>query len=77
MNWANLWGYYTIIDDESSVCLTVDNTPPDITGSVSANPIKSGNTLKIKAFIDLNWYTPNDTANITATIFGKNSTYHF
>ncbi|NLJ37872.1 MAG: hypothetical protein GX432_03810 [Candidatus Atribacteria bacterium] len=61
-----------MIDDESSVCLTVDNTPPDISGSVSTNPIKSGDALKIKVFSNI-WYryTPDDTANITATIFGK------
>ncbi|NYB27176.1 MAG: hypothetical protein HVN34_07585 [Methanobacteriaceae archaeon] len=50
----------------------MDNTPPDISGSVSPNPIKSGDALKIKVFSNI-WYryTPDDTANITATIFGK------
>lgn len=61
-----------MIDDESSVCLTVDNTPPNISASVSPIPIKSGDTLKIKAFSNNRyWYIPDDTANVTATILGK------
>jgi len=34
-------GYYTIIDDESSVCLTVDNTPPIVNADINPNTISS------------------------------------
>lgn len=62
----------TIIWMDSSTSFTVDNTPPYISGSTTPNPLRSGDTLKIKTSCSTGSYNlPNDTINVTAKILGK------
>lgn len=65
-------GYHTLILESVSVSLTIDNTPPSISCSATPNPLRSGDTLKIKVSSSSgNWYLPDDTTNVTAQILGK------
>jgi hypothetical protein len=50
----------------------VDNTPPDIYGSISPNPIKSGDTLKINASCNTGCKNmADDTAYVKATVLDE------
>lgn len=64
--------YTTIISAESSIGFVVDNTPPTFSVSITPNPIRSGDTLKIRVSCTSgSYFVPEDTAKVTATIFGN------
>lgn len=61
--------YHYIISGQHPVYLTVDNTPPVVSGSVSPGLVKSGDVLRITVYSNI--WRLDDTASLTATIFGQ------
>ena len=62
----------TFIRAYSSASVTVDNTPPNIAGTATPSPIRTGDILKIRATCTSgSYYIPDDTANVTATLLGQ------
>ncbi len=71
IGWFNP-SYTTIITVKSSIGFIVDNTPPNFSGALLPNPIKSGDTLKIEVSCTTgSYYVSDNTTKVTATIFGN------
>nr|WP_319374457.1 Ig-like domain-containing protein [uncultured Methanobacterium sp.] len=67
--WISLL-YTRLNTAEKSIGFIVDNTPPTFSDSVTPNPIKSGDPLKIWVSCTTgSYYVPDDTAQVTVTVF--------
>ena len=68
----NYFNYITSICPNVYAKFRVDNTPPQINPFVISSPIRSGDTLKIRAYSYVShleyWLWDDDTASITATL---------
>ncbi|MFA0833580.1 MAG: Ig-like domain-containing protein [Methanobacterium formicicum] len=69
IGWISLM-YTRLSTAEKSIGFIVDNTPPNFSESVTPNPIKSGDPLKIWVSCTTgSYYVPDDTAQVTVTAF--------